>query len=298
MNSLEAIDVSFSYDSGAQALRNLSLIVPQGSVYGLLGRNGSGKSTLIKLFMALMHATEGKVKVFGLDPWSDHQGIKSRIGYISEDQILPSYLKITDLFKFYSECFKNWDENIAENLRKKFKLDSNKKLAHFSKGQQRQVGLICAVAHKPELLILDEPGGGLDAVVRRELLEMIIELLHESGSTVFFSSHYLQDVERITDRVGILKEGKILLEATLDDIHENYCKVILPAIDSNLYATIEKCSECFAIKKTGDTNTAIFSTNLENAKMIISKYLKSPNSFQVTPLNLEEIFISLVEDAE
>lgn len=298
MNTLEAIDVSFNYDSGALALRNLNLTVPQGSVYGLLGRNGSGKSTLIKLFMALMHAKEGKVKVFGQDPWSDHQGIKSRIGYISEDQILPSYLRIIDLFKFYSECYKNWDDNIAENLRKKFKLDSNKKLAHFSKGQQRQVGLICAVAHKPELLILDEPGGGLDAVVRRELLEMIIELLHESGSTVFFSSHYLQDVERIADRIGILKEGRILLETSLDNIHENYCKVILPAIDANSYTAIDGCSECFYIKKTGDAHAAIFSTNLENAKIIINKYLKSPSIIQGSQLNLEEIFIALVGDVE
>ncbi|PCJ61289.1 MAG: ABC transporter ATP-binding protein [Planctomycetota bacterium] len=296
MNVLEAQDVSYKYASGTLALQNLNLSVQEGSVYGLLGRNGSGKSTLIKLFMALMHVTNGKVNVFGLDPWSDHEGIKSRIGYISEDQMLPQYLKVNEIFSFYAECYKDWDQNMAENLRNKFKLEPNKRITQLSKGQQRQVGLICAVSHHPELLILDEPGGGLDAVARRELLEMIIELLHQKGSTVMFSSHHLQDVERIADQIGILNEGKLLLETSVDDIHENYCQVILETDYPNFESILRDIPECFSIKKTGDAYTIIFSTNLDKAKVITDKYLESPTKFQGTQLNLEDAFITLVGD--
>lgn len=147
---------------------------------------------------------------------------------MSEDQILPPYLTVQDMFGFFGECYRTWDATAAEQMRKRFGLDAARKLGRMSKGEKRQVGLICAVAHNPELLVLDEPAGGLDVVARREFLEIVIELLHERGATVFYSSHQLNDVERISDRVALLNNGKLEMESELDHLHENYCRVILP----------------------------------------------------------------------
>lgn len=294
---IEVESLSRRYANGTLALDQATLRVEEGSVYGLLGRNGSGKSTLIKMVMALLHPSSGEVRVFGKDPWSDHAGIKARIGYISEDQTLPPYLKIRDMFQFMSECYANWDVKNAEKLRKAFDLDPKKKIMHLSRGQQRQVGLICAVAHSPELLILDEPAGGLDAIARRDLLEMIIELLNKQGTTVFFSSHHLHDVERIADHVGILDRGKVLLESSLDDLRENYCRVVVPLVPG-AQDKLSLHSSCVSIRQEADVSILIFSVNLTVARDIVSEHLPEGSQFQGAAMNLEDVFIALVGEWE
>jgi ABC-2 type transport system ATP-binding protein len=213
---------------------------------------------------------------------------------MSEDQILPPYLRVHEIFSFFGECYRDWDTAMAERLRKQFGLDAKRKLKQMSKGEQRQVGLICAVAHNPELLVLDEPAGGLDVVVRRAFLEVVIGLLHERGATVFYSSHQLSDVERISNRVALLHKGKLKVEGELDHLHESHCRVMLPEEIAGGTAAIEALPGCISVNHAAGSYQAVFTTGLEQARTLTAPLLKDPAQFQALPLNLEEIFIALV----
>ena len=204
------------------ALDNVSLRVPRGSVFGLVGANGAGKTTLIKHVLGLLKAESGTVRVFGLDPVADPPGVLRRIGYLSEEHELPGWMRVWELMRYTRAFFAGWDEDYAQELRKRFELDPEAKVKHLSKGQRARAGLLVALAHHPELLVLDEPSSGLDPLVRRDILEAIIRAIAQEGRTVLFSSHLLHEVERVSDHVTMMHQGKIVFSAPLDDIKEKH----------------------------------------------------------------------------
>ncbi|HVC95177.1 MAG TPA: ABC transporter ATP-binding protein [Pirellulales bacterium] len=209
------------------ALDDVSLSVPRGGVFGLIGGNGAGKTTLIKHILGLLRAQSGSVRVFGLDPVVNPVGTLGRIGYLSEDRDLPNWMRVGELMRYTRAFFPNWDESYAEELREAFDLDANAKIKHLSRGQRARAGLLAALAHRPELLVLDEPSSGLDPVVRRDILGAIIRTIAEEGRTVLFSSHLLDEVERVADRVAIIHQGRIMLTATMDELKETHRRVTL-----------------------------------------------------------------------
>src|SRR5262245_40240031 len=172
-----------------QALEDINLFVPRGSVFGLVGENGAGKTTLIKHILGLLKAQTGLVRVFNLDPVTDPVGVLSRIGYLSEQRDLPGWMRVDELLNYTRAFYPTWDANYAEELRAQFGLDPAARVKNLSQGQQAKVGLTLALAFRPELLLLDEPSSGLDPIVRRDILEAIIRTVAEEGRTVFFSSH-------------------------------------------------------------------------------------------------------------
>lgn len=209
------------------AIDNVSLTVPRGGVFGLIGGNGAGKTTLIRHILGLLKAQTGTVRVFGLDPVDNPVGTLGRIGYLSEDRDLPEWMSIAQLLRYTQAFFPNWDEAFAEELRETFDLDLRARVKHLSRGQRARAGLLLALAHRPELLVLDEPSSGLDPVVRRDILGAIIRTIAEEGRTVLFSSHLLDEVERVADRVAIIHEGRILLTAAMDDIKDTHRRLTL-----------------------------------------------------------------------
>lgn len=209
------------------ALAEVSLTVPRGGVFGLIGGNGAGKTTLIRHILGLLKARTGSVRVFGLDPVENPVGTLGRIGYLSEDRDLPEWMRVAELLRYTQAFFPNWDEAYAEELRETFDLDPRTKVKHLSRGQRARAGLLLALAHRPELLVLDEPSSGLDPVVRRDILGAIIRTIAEEGRTVLFSSHLLDEVERVADRVAIIHEGRILLTAAMDDIKDTHRRLTL-----------------------------------------------------------------------
>ena len=200
------------------ALDDISLTVPRGGVFGLIGGNGAGKTTLIKHILGLLKAQQGTVRVFGLDPVANPVGTLGRIGYLSEDRDLPDWMRVGELMRYTQAFFPNWDEAYAEELREAFDLDGKAKIKTLSRGQRARAGLLVALAHRPELLVLDEPSSGLDPVVRRDILGAIIRTIADEGRTVLFSSHLLDEVERVADRVAIIHHGRIMLTAPMDEI--------------------------------------------------------------------------------
>jgi ABC-2 type transport system ATP-binding protein len=200
------------------ALDDVNVKLPRGTVFGLVGANGAGKTTLIKHILGLLKAQAGSVRVFGRDPVADPAGVLARIGYVSEEHDLPGWMRIWELMRYYQAFFPNWRPDYAEDLRDRFELDPRAKVKHLSKGQRARAGLLIALAHRPELLVLDEPSAGLDPIVRRDILEAIVRAIADEGRTVLFSSHLLNEVERVSDHVAMINKGKIVFSAPLDDI--------------------------------------------------------------------------------
>jgi ABC-2 type transport system ATP-binding protein len=226
-----------------RALDDVSLIVPRGIVFGLVGANGAGKTTLIRHVLGLLKAQSGSVRVFGIDPVKEPVNVLSRIGYLSEEGDLPGWMRIDELMRYMRAFYPTWDEAYAQDLRRQFELDPAAKVKTLSKGQKARAGLLVALAYRPELLLLDEPSSGLDPIVRRDILGAIVRTIADEGRTVLFSSHLLDEVERISDRVAMLKAGHILFTGDMDEIKQTHHRLTLrfdqerqqpPAIDGVL----------------------------------------------------------------
>lgn len=209
------------------ALDAVSLDVPRGVVFGLVGENGAGKTTLIKHILGLLKARTGTVRVFGLDPVREPVAVLARVGYLSEDRDLPEWLRIDELLRYLQPFYPTWDDDFAEELRRQFDLDPTARIKTLSQGQRARTGLLAALAYRPELLVLDEPSTGLDPIVRREILAAIIRTIAEEGRTVLFSSHLLDEVERVSDYVALIDHGKIVLCDPLDTIKAAHRRLTL-----------------------------------------------------------------------
>ena len=212
---------------GKAALQDVSLEVSRGSVFGLVGENGAGKSTLLKHLLGLWRAETGTVKVFGTDPVTDPVSVLGRIGYLSEQPDLPGWMRVVELLRYTQAFYPRWDAKYADRLRERFGLDPDARIRTLSKGQHARLGLIAAEAHRPELLILDEPSSGLDPIVRRDILEAIIRTVTDEGRTVIFSSHLLDEVERVSDHLAMLHRGTLRFSAPLDVIKARHRRISL-----------------------------------------------------------------------
>ncbi|HTK76810.1 MAG TPA: ABC transporter ATP-binding protein [Gemmataceae bacterium] len=204
------------------ALDRVSLSVPRGVVFGLVGPNGSGKTTLIKHVLGLLRAQAGTVRVFGRDPVADPVGVLSRVGCLTEDNDLPGWMRVEELLRYMRAFYPTWSDEYAEELRRAFALEPGVRIQELSKGQRARVGLVVALAYRPELLVLDEPSAGLDPLVRRDILGAIVRTIADEGRTVLFSSHLLDEVERVADHVAMIHRGRIVFDAPLDEIRATH----------------------------------------------------------------------------
>jgi ABC-2 type transport system ATP-binding protein len=273
-----------------RALDNVSLAVPRGVVFGLVGANGAGKTTLIRHVLGLLKAQTGSVRVFGRDPVKDPIGVLSRVGYLSEEGDLPGWMRVDELMRYMRAFYPTWDEAYAQDLRRQFNLDPAAKVKTLSKGQKARAGLLVALAYRPELLLLDEPSSGLDPIVRRDILGAIVRTIADEGRTVLFSSHLLDEVERISDRVAMLKGGKILFTGELDEIKQTHHRLTLrfgderrqpPALDGVL-----------SWEGRGSLWTAVASGRLEALTLAASAV--GAEVVEQKALSLDEIFLAQV----
>jgi ABC-2 type transport system ATP-binding protein len=211
-NQAMAVDVQSLGRSfrGKPALVDVKLQVPTGTVFGLVGLNGSGKTTLIRHLIGSLKAQSGHVRVLGDDPVTDPEGVLKRVGYLTEEDSLPKWMKVGELIDFTRAIYPTWDDAYAAELCELFSLSRSMKLQSLSKGGRARAGLLAAIAHRPQLLVLDEPSSGLDPIARRDILEAIIRTINDDGRTVLFSSHLLDEVDRVCDRVALMHDGRIV----------------------------------------------------------------------------------------
>jgi ABC-2 type transport system ATP-binding protein len=205
------------------ALDDVSLAVPPGVVFALLGENGAGKTTAIRILLGLAEADAGSARVLGLDSRTQDLEIRQRVGYVSEQPILYDWMTVAEIGWFAAGFYGGAYLAEYQRLVRQFHLTEGQRIKHLSKGMRAKVALTLALAHDPELLILDEPTSGLDPLVRREFLESMVDRA-SVGKTVFLSSHQINEVERVADHVAILHQGKIAIVAPLEelksDVHE------------------------------------------------------------------------------
>jgi len=217
-----------------QALDKVTLHVPKGQVFGLVGENGAGKTTFLKHLLGLYRAMSGTVRVFGMDPVKVPEKVLARIGYLSEDRDLPDWMRISELMWYQQSFYPSWDETFADELLQTFGLDPAAKVGKLSRGKRAQAGLLIALAHRPDLLILDEPSSGLDPVVRRDILSAIIRTVADEGRTLIFSSHLLDEVERVADSVAMINNGAIAMNDTLENIRTNHHCMTISGMPSDV----------------------------------------------------------------
>ena len=268
-----------------EALRGVSLSVPEGHIYGFLGPNGAGKTTTIKILMGLMKKNGGSVELFGEEVKFPDTGKNRRIGFVPETFSLYGYMSGWEILRFNGALYgKNVMQNI-EKLQRIFNLPLGDKISAYSMGMKKLLSFYIAFSTKPDLLVLDEPTDGLDPLVRRKLLSFIVDDVAERGTTVFFSSHVLSEVEGVADTVGILKEGRIVLQDDLDLIKENSGEITFRA-DKNVPVESERVGDnIYRYVAFGNKNKIIEKLK-RNGCTILSE----------EPVPFEEIFMHCMEE--
>ncbi len=218
-HTIETRDVTKTFRPSVVAVNGLDLAVPQGAVFGLIGRNGAGKSTCLRLLMGLLRPDRGSARILGHDLLNASHEVRRRVAYVSQEQQLPWRMTPAELAVLYARLYSGWDEAIIRDLLKRFDLPPHRPVTTLSGGDQRRVAVALALASRPEVLILDEPAAGLDPVSRRQLIEAMVEFLGDGGErTILFSTHILADLERVADHVGFMDRGRMLFSGALDNL--------------------------------------------------------------------------------
>lgn len=222
-----AIRNLYSAYGAKSVLEDVSLEILPGQTFALLGRNGSGKTTLIRTLLGLLSPEQGSVSVLGLDPSRQALEIRSQIGYLAEDQAMYGWMTTNEIAAFLAPFYPRWDRTLAQNLMERFDVPKHTRIRHLSKGQNIRLGLALALAHRPELVILDDPALGLDPIARKQFNRDVIEHLQAEGRTVFYSSHLLYEVEAVADFVAILDQGRIIRAGRTEDLQREVKRVLL-----------------------------------------------------------------------
>lgn len=220
-------------------LDNISFVIPKGFIMGFIGENGSGKTTTIKLIMNLLQRDGGKIRVFGKDNVKNEREIKEKIGFVYDDCFYYENLSIKDNGKIISGFYKQWDWNVFNNYLRKFNLDARQKVKELSKGMKMKFAIAIALSHKAEFIILDEPTSGLDPVMRRQVLEILQQVMEDENVGILISSHIISDLEKIADYITYIKKGKIVFSMSIPELQEEYVlikgnKDLLRDIDRNI----------------------------------------------------------------
>ena len=198
------------------AVRDVSLSIPAGAVYGLLGPNGAGKTTTIRLLLGLLRPDAGEVEVLGMDARRHPAEARRRVGYVPERPGLPEWMTTERAMRHHSVFFPGWSHAYAAELRERMGIPGGRPVRHLSKGQLGKLSLLLALAHRPSLLVLDEPTDGLDPVARRDFMEMLLEYVADTGATVLLSSHLVHELERVADWIGVMDGGRLVAEMPLE----------------------------------------------------------------------------------
>lgn len=286
--SIQSLSKSFQ---GNAVLEDVNLEVLRGETFAFLGRNGAGKTTTIRMMLGLLEPDSGQTRVAGLDPMTDALEIRRRIGYLAEDQQMFGWMTVAETMRFTKPFFPTWDDTLAAKLLQDFDLSATAKVKTLSKGQNVRLGLLLALAHRPEVVILDDPTLGLDPIMRREFMRNVIEHLQGEGATVFFSSHLLYEIEPIADQVAILDRGRIVRQAQTEALRDEVKQFLLSAEDCKKAADIPGVLDM----KPAERRTAIIVKDAQKARDHLQE---KAIDFEQTDLNLDEIFEAYVIGSE
>lgn len=272
---------------GFWALDGIDMNVEKGSIYGLIGPNGAGKTTLINHLSGAYRQNGGTIEIDGEPVW-ENDGIKQRVLVINDEWFYFGSFTVKEMANFYKSMYKNFDEKRYEKLGTLLNIDEKKQIRRLSKGMKKQVAFRIVLSCMPEVLILDEPLDGLDPVMRKQIMNVIISDVAEREMTVVVSSHNLRELEDICDHVGIIHKGKMVMEKSLDDIKGNVLKIQLAFADG-FPSKVENELNILHRSSTGSVHTLIVKGTESEISSTIKAY--SPVVFDTVSLTLEEVFI-------
>ncbi|MEY8331996.1 ABC transporter ATP-binding protein [Lachnospiraceae bacterium 47-T17] len=279
-------DVVKDFD-GFRALNHLDMHVPEGAIYGLVGPNGAGKSTIIRHITGAYRQDAGEVRIDGQEVFENPE-VKKKFAYIPDDVFYFLQANTIDMMKFYRGLYPGFDRELFDKLAEYFPaVNVKRNIRNLSKGMQKQVAFWLSICCRPQLLILDEPVDGLDPVMRRQIWSIILSDVAEHGTTVLVSSHNLRELEDVCDHVGIMNEGKILIERSLSDLQGSVTKVQV-AFAGELPKLPDEVKLLHKVS-TGRVHTLILKGEPERARTVMEQM--KPLLLDVLPLTLEEIFI-------
>lgn len=270
------------------AVSDLNLRVPRGAIYGFLGRNGAGKTTTIKMVLGLARPTSGSARVLGMEPGKDRVAIFERTAFVSEKKTLYPSMTAAELVRFSRGFYATWSDEAAQRCAQRLEIPMKQRFEKLSNGNQTKVFLMLAFSQRADLLILDEPTTALDPVTAEEFLRMLAEDAMDRGSTIFFSSHQLEELERIAEYVGVMDHGKLLLQARLDDIKNDFR--LVTAAGNRL--PLEKSPQVFSVEVDGDCCRYFVTNDAEGFTAELTR--NGATITQSAPLSLRESFLQLV----
>jgi ABC-2 type transport system ATP-binding protein len=289
---IEVSDLRKSFGS-QKALDGLNLRVPSGSIFGFLGRNGAGKTTTIKTLMGLLRPDSGSVRVFGILVAGAGQAveIRRRIGFVTEDKELYPYMTVEQMIRFTRPFFPKWRHDLERRYLEMFELPSKQKVPSLSKGMRSKLMLLLAIARGAELLILDEPTDGLDPAATEDVLRELVAIAASEGTTMFFSSHQLSEVELIADHIGIIDKGKLIVAGSLDDMKASYQRLTV-VFASSVQTPSRWADGVESVRQEGRTLSILASHNID---AIVEQAQSLPGTaVERYPVTLKEIFLEHV----
>lgn len=285
MNTLEIKNLTKNYKN-QRGIQNINISIKKGEVFGFVGPNGAGKSTTIRCIMELINKNSGEIFINNTQVKREKNSIKEEIGYLPSEVHLYEDLTVEKMLKYSASFYKKDCAKTIENLVKRLDLDIKKKIDELSLGNLKKVAIVLALMHQPKILILDEATSGLDPLMQEVFYELIKEQ-KEKGTTIFFSSHILTEIKRICDRVGIIKDGKLIKVETIENITSSDFSTI--TIYSKNIINIKKEIDSKIVEEKENTIKLIYDKNINDLIKILSKY--EIEKILIEELSLEEIFM-------
>jgi ABC-2 type transport system ATP-binding protein len=291
-NAIEAVGLTKTYGQHL-AVDNLTFAVNRGSVTGFLGQNGAGKSSTIKMLLGMVRPTAGKGQMLGRDIADAAESIelRRRMAYVAEDKRLYDYMTVRQLIDFTRAFYPGWRTDVEKELLDEFRLPTNRPLRKFSKGMRTQAALLLAFARDAELLILDEPTEGLDPIVTEKVLSLVVSAA-AAGTTVFFSSHQVAEVEQVADHVLMLHKGRLVLDTSLDEVKEGFRRIQL-VLDEPLDLDLGKLAGVKRFRSEGRLVSILASHNVRGIVATVSD--RSSANVNVLPVTLKEVLLETIE---
>lgn len=283
--------IAIKFKNVKKRLGDFSLEIPalgiqKGYITGFIGQNGAGKTTTMKLILDMLRLDEGEIEVDGLNTKAASEEIKAKIGYVGEPTGYPEESRLKHIQKMISPFYNTWDEELFKKYIRNFHLDLNKKYGELSTGQKKQFDLVMALAHKPELILLDEPTAGLDPVVRNEILELLMTHMQDEEITVFYSTHITSDLEKACDYLVYIQNGKIIMNVEKDELLSGYCIVKGP---KSVFNDAEVRSQLLGMRQTSLGGEALVKSH-KLAEELFGEEVKYSKP------TIEEIMIFLAEE--
>ena len=283
---ISAKGIMKSFD-GFYALTDFNISVKKGSIYGLIGPNGAGKTTIINHIMGILRQDSGSIQINGEDVW-ENEGLKQKVLCINDDWYFFPSFSVKEMAKFYESVYKDFNRERYEKLGEILKIEETRQIRRLSKGMKKQVAFRLVLSCMPDVLILDEPLDGLDPVMRKQIMNIIISDVAEREMTVLVSSHNLRELEDLCDYVGIIHKGRMVIEKPLDDLKGNIQKLQL-VFDGEFPEDLHRDTDILHLSKIGSVYTAIVKGSSEEISEAVLRY--KPIVFDKVSLTLEEVFI-------